>query len=90
MSDFVDPKYTPRQLQLQMVNAYVHIHDLHCRCKSPLKHIIQQIENQEPSIKKWRDSTIAAAGPQHGDDVIENFGPGELERIFAEEEDTEG
>lgn len=90
MSDFVDPKYTPRQLQLQMVNAYVHIHDLHCNCKSPLKHIIKQIENQEPSIKQWRDSTTAAAGLQDGDDVIDHFGPGELERIFAEEEDTEG
>lgn len=90
MSDFVDPKYTPKQLQLQMVNAYVHIHDLHCHCKSPLRHIIQQIENQEPTIKKWRDTTTAAAGHQDGDDVIDHFGPGELERIFAEEEDTAG
>lgn len=90
MSDFVDPKYTPRQLQLQMVNAYVHIHDLHCNCKSPLRHIIQQIENQEPSIKKWRDSTTAAAGPHDGEDVIDQFGPGELESIFAEEDAKEG
>lgn len=90
MSDFVDPKYTPKQLQLQMVNAYVHIHDLHCHCKSPLRHIIQQIENQEPSIKKWRDTTTADDGDQHGGDVIDQFGPGELERIFAEDEDTAG
>lgn len=89
MSDFVDPKYTPKQLQLQMVNAYVHIHDLRCNCKSPLKHIIQQIENQEPSIKIWRDSTVAT-GPRDGEDVIDQFGPGELESIFAEEDAKEG
>lgn len=73
-----------------MVNAYVHIHDLHCHCKSPLKHIIKQIENQEPSIKKCLDTTTAAAGHLDGDDVIDHFGPGELERIFAEDEDTAG
>lgn len=90
MSDYVDPKYSPRQLNLQIVNCYVGIHDLHCHCKSPLKHIIQQIETQEPSIKKWRDTTTAADGHQDGEDVIDQFGPGELERIFAEDAGNEG
>ena len=84
MSDFVDPKYTPRQLQLQMVNAYVHIHDLHCNCKSPLKHIIKQIEDQEPSLK-CRDTTTEKDGDHAGEGGIDDFGPGELERLFAED-----
>jgi len=87
MSDYVDPKYTPKQMTLQMVNAYVHIHDLRCHCKSPLKHIIQQIEEQEPTLKKWRDSTTTAAGPQDGDADTDPFGPGELERLFEEDTD---
>ena len=87
MSDYVDPKYTPKQMTLQMVNAYVHIHDLRCHCKQPLRHIIQQIEEQEPTIKKWRDSTTTAAGSHDGDADIDHFGPGELEKLFAE--DTE-
>lgn len=87
MSDYVNPKYTPKQMTLQMVNSYVHIHDLTCHCKQPLKHIIKQIEEQEPTIKKWRDSTTTAAGNQDGDADIDHFGPGELEKLFAE--DTE-
>lgn len=92
MSDYVDPKYTPRQLNLQMVNCYVGIHDLHCHCKQPIKHIIQQIEQQEPSIKQWRDTTTEKDGDHAGEKDIDHFGPGELERLFAEDvvEDTDG
>lgn len=91
MSDYVDPKYTPRQLNLQMVNTYVQIHDLHCHCKKPLLHIIEQIEQQEPSIKKCRATTTADAGTQDGDEDIDHFGPGELERLFAEDDaNTDG
>lgn len=86
MSDYVTPNYTKRQLNLQMVNLYVSIHDLHCHCKSPLKHIIKQIEEQEPTIKKCPDTTIAATGNQDGEDAIDQFGPGELDRLFAEDD----
>ena len=65
-----------------MVNSYVSIHDLHCHCKKPLQHIIHQIEEQEPTIKTCRDTTTAADGIQDGDDVIDHFGPGELEKLF--------
>ncbi len=85
MSDFIPPNYTKKQLNLQMVNAYVHIHDLHCHCKSPLNHIIEQIHQQEPTIKKWPVTTTAADGTQDTDAAIDHFGPGELERLFAED-----
>lgn len=87
MSDYVTPNYSPKQLNLQIVNCYVGIHDLHCNCKHPLQHIIKQIETQEPSIKKWRDTTTAAAGIPDGGDVIDEFGPGELENLFAQDDD---
>lgn len=86
MSDFVDPKYTKRQLNLQMVNGYVAIHDLRCHCQKPLQHIIQQIYEQEPTLK-CQDTTTAAVGNQDGEKDIDGFGPGELERLFAEEEE---
>ncbi len=86
MSDFEPPKYTKRQLNLQMVNSYVGIHDLHCHCKSPLKHIIKQIEEQEPTLK-CQDTTTAVTGNQDGEGGIDDFGPGELERLFAEGDD---
>jgi len=85
MSDFIPPNYSKRQLNLQMVNGYVSIHDLMCHCKQPLHHIIKQIEEQEPSIKKCQGSSTAAAGIQDGEDVIDQFGPGELEELFAED-----
>lgn len=87
MSDYVPPNYSKKQLNLQIVNCYVGIHDLHCNCTHPLQHIIKQIEDQEPSIKKCRDTTTAVAGTQDGGDVIDQFGPGELESLFAQDEE---
>lgn len=84
MSDYIPPKYTPKQLNLQIVNCYVGIHDLHCHCKSPLNHIIQQIKQQEPTLP-WHDTTTKDGGNQDGEKDIDAFGPGELERLFAED-----
>lgn len=69
-----------------MVNGYVHIHDLMCHCKKPLQHIINQIEEQEPTTKKCPATTTAAAGDQDGEKDTEPFGEGELEALFAEED----
>lgn len=92
MSDYIPPNYSKKQLNLQNVNAYVHIHDLTCHCKQPLKHIIEQITTQEPTLKKWLATTTAEDGSQDGEKDIDHFGPGELERLFAEdtEENDEG
>lgn len=87
MSDFIPPNYSKKQLNLQMVNGYVHIHDLMCHCQKPLKHIIEQIYNQEPTLQKWPDTTTAGAGAPDGDADTEPFGEGELEALFAEEND---
>lgn len=86
MSDFVDPRFTKRQLNLHMVNGYVHIHDLRCHCKQPLQHIIKQIQEQEPTLQKWQDTTTADAGKTVTEEDIDHFGPGELERLFAEDD----
>lgn len=87
MSDYVSPKYTNKRLDLQNVNAYVNIHDLTCKCEHPLRHIITQITQQEPTIKKWLATTIEEDGNPDGEKDIDGFGPGELEALFAEEDD---
>lgn len=91
MSEYVPPNYSKRQLNLQMVNCYTAIHDLNCNCEKPLVHIIKQIEEQEPTVKKWRDSTTTDAGSHTGGDVVDDFGPDELEKLFEQDaEDTKG
>lgn len=90
MSDYIPPKYSTKQLNLQVVNCYVGIHDLTCHCKHPLRHIIKQIEDQEPSLK-CRVTTTEKDGDHAGEGDIDQFGPGELERLFAEDaEENEG
>jgi len=88
MSDYVPPRYTKKQLTLQTVNAYVHIHDLNCNCQEPLKHVIKQILDQEPTIKPWLATITEENGDQDGEKDIDGFGPGELERLFAEDAAT--
>lgn len=87
MSDYVPTKFSPKQLNLQHVNTYVNVHDLTCDCQQPLKHIIKQIVQQEPSLKPWL-ATIADTGDPAGEKDIDGFEPGELERLFAGEDDA--
>lgn len=78
-------KLSPRQKNLQIVNTYVAIHDLNCHCERPLHHIIQQIHDQEPTLQKELCLTTAKdGGDPTGKETIDDFGPGELEALFAE------
>lgn len=91
MSDYVSPNYTKKQLTLQNVNAYCHIHDISCHCKQPLQHIIKQIITQEPTIKPWLATITEEDGAGPTDADTEPFGPGELDLLFAkDDEDTAG
>lgn len=89
MSDYIPAKLTQKQLMLQNVNCYVSIHDLNCNCTEPLKHIIKQITTQEPTLKPWLATTFGDAGHQDGEKDIDHFGPGELERLFAQDDAEE-
>lgn len=85
MSDYVPPRFTKKQLNLQNVNTYVNVHTLTCDCQQPLQHIIKQIVQQEPSIKPWL-ATIVDTGDPATEKDIDGFEPGELERLFAGED----
>lgn len=83
--------YSKRQQNLQQVNSYVSIHDLTCNCNQPLKHIIEQITEQEPTIKKekWFTTTDTGENPG-GAGGVDDFGDGELEALFAETDEKDG
>lgn len=76
-------KTSLKNRKLDWMNTIVHIHDLQCGCEEPLQHTVKEIFAQEPSIKKCLTT---------GEDPITEedagFGPGDLEKLFAE--DTTG
>ncbi len=77
-------KTSLKNRKLDWINTIVHIHDLQCRLvKNLLQHTVKEIFAQEPSIKKCLTT---------GEDPITEedagFGPGDLEKLFAE--DTTG
>nr|UHS18315.1 MAG: hypothetical protein [Betatorquevirus sp.] len=98
MSKFYTPaKYNRKQKNLQEVNLHVAIHDLNCGCSNPLKHIIYQFLEQEPTINFTKQElqqlqkchgTGTAGDIDHGDDDT-GFGPGDLEQLFAEEKEED-
>lgn len=96
--NFEATNYTKKELQLQLTNGIVHLHDLTCRCDTPLQHIIDIIATREPTlqfqpetkkkIEKWLTTT------DHGttetttaaDDILED---GDLDALFAADFDEE-
>lgn len=91
MSDyFKQITWSYKHKQLNWVNGIVAIHDLQCSCNKPLQHTIISIVEQEPTIKfNKEDSTklqkCLTFGDPTGDDVVDGFGDGELESLFAED-----
>lgn len=81
--------YTKKQLSTQILNAYTSIHDLNCGCNNPLLHIVEQIFEKEPTIKQQCLTSQEDGGDQETGTDIDGFGPGELERLFAEDADAD-
>ena len=72
---------------LQWMNAQVALHDMHCQCDEPFRHIILQIIEKEPTIKfnKEESSKIQkclTTGDEEDGDVL---GAGDLDTLFAED-----
>lgn len=85
------PSYTSRHQQLQWINTMVSVHDLHCYCDKPLNHIIIGIIDQEPTIQFDKEDSKKiekCLTTTDGEDVLDDFGDGELEKLFADDIDT--
>nr|UHS18371.1 MAG: hypothetical protein [Betatorquevirus sp.] len=81
---------------LQWMNLQVGLHDMHCHCDNPLKHIILHIIEQEPDIKfnSEESKLIQKCLTTEDEDDGDVIGPGDLDTLFAEdvfgEEDANG
>lgn len=84
------PTYSTRHGNLQFINTIVSVHDNYCYCDKPLNHIITGIIEQEPSLRfDKEDSKIIekCLTSTVGEDVLDDFGDGELEKLFAQDGD---
>lgn len=72
--------YSENGLRNQIINCYISIHDLNCGCNEPLKHIIQQILEKEPTLKECLGTTTGET-TGNVEDILQD---GDLERFFAE------
>lgn len=88
MTNYYKPiTWSTKHRDLDWINCMVSVHDLRCSCDDPLKHIIIGIIEKEPSIKfNKEDSTkllkcLTTGDPGTGD-VVDDFGDGELEKLF--------
>ncbi len=89
MSRYYKPvTFTAKHRKLDWINAITALHDIYCACNDPLKHTITGIIEQEPSLQfDKEDSTkiqkcLTTGDGDHGEDVVEGFGDGELEKLF--------
>lgn len=85
MSKFQKPSlYSGRALDNQWMNNIFNSHDLFCGCLDPIKHLRDILKQQRcPSSK-----TTTKDGTPDGDDFI--IDAGELETLFATEENAKG
>lgn len=84
-SYYSKPLYTPKNLELQWLNNTVSSHDLWCGCNKPWKHLQEILQSRGTQICLTGTVDDKDAGTQTGDDDLD-LAPGELERLFAEED----
>lgn len=96
-------KYSTRQLQTQLTNAQIHIHDLACGCGDPLKHLLQLLTTEKiettlkqdtiKQIKCLLDGDHGDTDGDHktGDTAVDELFEGELDQLFGQPfEDDDG
>lgn len=79
---FVEKTPNYKRDNLDMINGYVHIHDLKCNCHTPLQHIINQLIEKEPELTKCLTTTTTEDGTAG---VLDTIDAGDLDRLFADD-----
>lgn len=98
MTNYYKPiTWSKKHRDLDWINTVTAIHDLQCACDQPLEHTIIQITKQEPNLRFSKEDKelikkCLTGGDQPTTDAVDDFGDGELERLFAEDvgEDVAG
>nr|UHS18446.1 MAG: hypothetical protein [Betatorquevirus sp.] len=92
MSKLLTPKISPKNKKLDWINHIASTHNLICGCPEPLQHTVEEIINQEPTIKIPCKKCLGS-GPEDTTPGEDGFGVGDLEALFAgdfgDEKDTE-
>lgn len=90
------PPFTPRQHDTHWMNLIFSTHDLYCGCKDPILHLMYTINRDNNAPKPIEDLQnikcllTGITGEETGDIEDTGFGPGDLERLFAEDEGQNG
>lgn len=86
-SYYKKPSISQKHADLNWINCMVSTHDLHCYCNQPLQHIVASIIEREPEIKfnKETSAKLQKCLTTGDEDVLDGFGDGELESLFAED-----
>lgn len=95
-------KYSKRQLNLQLQNTYIAVHDLACGCNDPTKHILLQLTSgnidtslQPSTIEKIRCLLTEDGGGDASNQLVAattddiGINEGELEELFKEDTDPD-
>lgn len=87
MSKFQQPAlYKGKALENQWINLTISAHDLFCGCTKPLQHLQSILPKQECHSSDQEDTT--EKNTTHGD--VTGLEPGELEQLFAENDEDKG
>lgn len=94
---FKTPSRNIKKLQLDVVNGFIHIHDIACSCNEPGYHTLQIAINQigKDLTKQQRNQLIKCLGENTTGDAADGDADlqfGDLDALFAEggEEDPTG
>ena len=102
MSSFWKPPvYDVRGRETQWINNTIQAHDIFCGCNEPGNHLLlalaERSAQQNISKDTLQTATKCLSGGDHTgeeptgqDEEDGGFGIGDLEKLFAEDEDTNG
>ncbi len=90
------PPYTQRQQDTAWMNLIFSSHDLYCGCNDPVLHLMYTINRDNNAPKPVEDLQnlkcllTGITGKETEDTEDGGFGPGDLERLFAEDDAENG
>lgn len=87
---FKKPAFNNKKLQLQLVNGFVHEHDLVCCCNNPGYHVLQITATQigqelSPKQKQQIIKCLGETTTGDAEDGAEDLDLGDLDALFADD-----
>lgn len=90
---YQNPIYSPRALEQQWMNNIFQSHDLWCGCQKPIIHLLTIVNKNGKAIKPEEEINnilcLITGEKDSSKEEDNDFGPGELEALFAEDGEQE-